>query len=84
LPNIDLLLTPNLRTSSMKVSQILQEKGDRYEVLLLNFSEEIEDRVVKLAAEQVSYDELIDEVNPTSQSSAMEAEKTSSLPLMLQ
>lgn len=62
MPSIDLLLSPNLRTSSMKASHILQEKGGRYEAFLLNFPEEMEDRVLELAAEQVSYDELVDEV----------------------
>jgi len=59
---IDLILSPNLRTSSMKATQLLQERGGGYEALLLNFPEEMEDAVVDLAAEQVSYEELIDEV----------------------
>jgi hypothetical protein len=46
----------------MKASQILQDKGDGYDAFLLNFPVEMEDRVVDLAAEQVSYDELIDEI----------------------
>lgn len=59
---IDLLLSPNLRISSMKASKLLQEKSSGCDVFLLNFPEEMEDRVVDLASEQISYDELIDEV----------------------
>jgi hypothetical protein len=46
----------------MKASKLIQEKSDRYEVFLLNFPEEMEDNVVDLASEQISYDELIDKV----------------------
>jgi hypothetical protein len=38
---IDLILSPNLRTSSMKTSQLLLERGGGYDVLLLSFPEEI-------------------------------------------
>jgi len=46
----------------MKASKLLQEKISKYETLLLNFPEEMEDRVLDLASEQISYDELLDEV----------------------
>jgi len=62
LSSIDLLLSPNLRTSNMKASKLLQEKSSRYEALLLNFPEEMEDRVVDFASEEISYNELLDDI----------------------
>lgn len=60
--SIDLILSPNLRTSSMKTSHLLKERGGEYETFLLNFPVEMEEIVIELAAEHISYDELIDEV----------------------
>jgi len=60
--SIDLILSPNLRTSSMKTSHLLKERGGAYETFLLNFPVEMEESVMELAGEHISYDELIDEV----------------------
>ncbi len=60
--SIDLVLSPNLRTSSMKTSHLLKDRGGGYEAFLLNFPMEMEDIVMELASENISYDELIDEV----------------------
>jgi len=46
----------------MKTSRLLKERGGGYETFLLNFPMEMEEIVTELAAERVSYDELIDEV----------------------
>lgn len=58
---VDLLLAPNLRTSSMKASRILKEWGGGYDILLLNVPMEMEGILRELAAEHISCDELIDE-----------------------
>ena len=60
--SIDLILSPNLRTSSMKTSRLLKDRGGGYEMFLLNFPMEMEEIVMELAAEHLSYDEFIDEV----------------------
>lgn len=60
--SIDLILSPNLRTSSMKASHLLKERGCGYEIFFLNFPAEMEDIVMELADEHISYGELIDEV----------------------
>lgn len=58
---LDLLLCPNLKTTSMKVANLLKNMGWEYEILLLNLPEEMEDLVDDLASNRISYDELIDE-----------------------
>jgi len=60
--SIDLILSPNLRTSSMKTSHLLKEMGGGYEVFFLNVPFEMEDIITELATEQISYDELIGKV----------------------
>ena len=54
-----LIVSPNLKTSSMKVSNLLREIGSGFETLLLNLPWEMEDIVTDLASELVSYDEFI-------------------------
>ena len=54
-----LILSPNLKTSSMKVSNLLREIGFGFETLLLNLPWEMEGIVTDLASELVSYDEFI-------------------------
>jgi len=61
MPRIDLVVSPKLRTSSMKTSRLLKEKGGSYDAFFLDFPMEMEDTVTDLASERMSYDELIDE-----------------------
>ena len=56
---VDLLIVPNLRTSSMKASRLLKEGGGGCEFLLLNTPMEMEDILREFAAERISCDELI-------------------------
>jgi hypothetical protein len=56
-----LILSPNLRTSSMKVSRLLKEIGGGYQTLLLNLPWEMDEIVTELASEHLSYDELVHE-----------------------
>jgi hypothetical protein len=57
---IDLLVTPNLRTSTLKALQYIQLNGEHYDTLLLNFPEELEPKVVALASKQISPGELFE------------------------
>ena len=59
--SLDLILSPNLKTSGMKVSHLLQELGGGYESLLLNLPREMEEGVMEFASEHISCDELVDE-----------------------
>ncbi len=59
---VDLLLFPNLKTSSMKAAYQLKERGCDYDVVLLNAPVEMEELVMELVIEQLSIDELFDEV----------------------
>jgi len=59
--SLDLILSPDLRTSSMKVSRLLRKMGGGYESLLLNLPREMEEGVMELASEHISCDEFIDE-----------------------
>ena len=56
-----LILSPNLRTSSMKVSRLLKGIGGGYRTLLLNLPWEMEEIVTELASERLSYDEFLHE-----------------------
>lgn len=62
LSSIDIVLSPNLRTSSIKTSRLLKERGGGYGSLLLNVPAEMEEIVVELAAENISYGEFVDEI----------------------
>ena len=57
---IDLLVTPNLRTSTLKALQFIQFNGEAYDTILLDFPEELENKVTEFAHEQVSYDEFLE------------------------
>lgn len=59
--SLSLVLYPNLKTSSMKVSHLLNRIGGGYEALLLDLPREMEDIVAELASERISYDELVDD-----------------------
>jgi hypothetical protein len=59
-PFIELLITPNLRTSTLKTLQLIQYKGDSYDTLLVNFPEELENKVLELASRQISQSELLE------------------------
>ena len=54
-----LILSPNLKTSSLKVSNLLREIGGGYETLLLNLPWEMEEIVTELTSNLISYDEFI-------------------------
>ena len=58
--SLDLVLSPDLKTSSIKVSHLLKKMGGGYESLLLNLPREMEESVLELASEHISGDELID------------------------
>jgi hypothetical protein len=56
-----LVLSPNLKTSSMKASRLLAELGVRFETLLLNLPVEMEEELMELARGSLSADEFVDE-----------------------
>jgi hypothetical protein len=56
-----LVLSPSLKTSSMKASRLLEDIGIRFETLLLNFPVEMEEELKELAKGSLSADEFIDE-----------------------
>jgi hypothetical protein len=56
---IDLLVTPNLITSTVKALQHIQYNIDAYDTLLLNFPEELEEKIGELASEQISLREFL-------------------------
>ena len=57
---IEILVTPNLRTSTLKTLQHIQYKAESYDTLLLNFPEELENKVAELASEQITQDEFLE------------------------
>ena len=59
---IQLLLSPNLRTSNMKLADLLQQTVARFGSLFLDFPREMSGLINDLAVENISYDELLDEV----------------------
>jgi hypothetical protein len=59
---IDLLVTPNLRTSTIKALQHIQYNIDAYDTLLLNFPEEMEGKIGELATEQISLRKFLEYV----------------------
>jgi len=56
-----LILSPNLKTSSLKVLNLLREIGGGYETLLLNLPWEMGEIVTELASEHLTYDEFVHE-----------------------
>ncbi|EMR73152.1 hypothetical protein MCGE09_00343 [Thaumarchaeota archaeon SCGC AB-539-E09] len=56
-----LVLSPNLKTSSMKTSRLLEDIRVRFETLLLNLPLEMEEELMELAKGSLSADEFIDE-----------------------
>ena len=56
-----LVLSPNLKTSSMKASRLLEDIGVRFETLLLNLPVEMEEELMELARGSLSADEFVDE-----------------------
>jgi hypothetical protein len=56
-----LVLSPNLKTSSMKASRLLEDIGGRFETLLLNLPVEMEEELMELARGSLSADEFVDE-----------------------
>ena len=56
-----LVLSPNLKTSSMKASRLLEDIGVRFETLLLNLPVEMEEELMELASGSMSADEFVDE-----------------------
>ena len=56
-----LVLSPNLKTSSMKASRLLEDTGVRFETLLLNLPVEMEEELMELARGSLSADEFVDE-----------------------
>jgi hypothetical protein len=60
--SLDLLKTPNLRTSTLKALEYLKFNGEAYDSLLLDFPEELEYNVVKFTYNKISYEGLIEEI----------------------
>ena len=56
-----LVLSPNLKTSSMKASRFLEEASLRFDTLLLNLPMEMEEEVAELVSGSISADEFVDE-----------------------
>jgi hypothetical protein len=56
-----LVLSPNLKTSSMKAAYLLEEIGNRFDTLLLKFPKELEEDLIKRALGAISVDQFIDE-----------------------
>ena len=56
-----LVLSPNLKTSSMKTTQLLQDIGARFETLLLNLPIEMEKELIELSSGSMSTDDFVDE-----------------------
>jgi hypothetical protein len=56
-----LVLSPDLKTSSMKTSRLLEDIGAQFETLLLNLPVEMEEKLMELAKGSLSADEFVDE-----------------------
>ncbi len=56
-----LVLSPNMKTSSMKASRLLEDIGIRFETLLLNLPVEMEEELMELARGSLSADEFVEE-----------------------
>lgn len=57
---IRLLVAPNLRSSILKVIQYFLLKGGLYDTLLLNFPEEMENRIKEFVLKNLAYEEVLE------------------------
>ena len=56
-----LVLSPNLKTSSMKTSRLLEVVGACFDTLLLNLPLEMEEELIRLVSGSMSIDEFVEE-----------------------